>query len=228
VKQFVFQYLVIILSRFIDQSVPVQKIHAFMRAKTRTLLTQIYQSGFDMLPEDVKTDLLNIIQIAKNLGMLEEEIRMVENVKLTTVPLNSHRSDIHIKSVDTEYLIIKGIFKRDSAKFVHHWLDQDDQEQLNKNIERIIRHIEIKRADCMQKFDTTLSPNELLFEKMNMAIVLALYAEKYRDLRVLNTVFKLNDWLFRENNKVRNRSVLARYLHCLYRQEHAARELFTT
>lgn len=86
-----------------------------------------------------------------------------------------------------------------------------------------MRHIEIRRKDCLNKFDSQISDEDKWLEKHDIAI--ARFAKKYREYRVLNTTYKLNDWAFPYYQKKISKVRIIRYLSALVEQEQTTTEL---
>jgi hypothetical protein len=86
--------------------------------------------------------------------------------------------------------------------------------------ERLMRHLEVRRQDT--RWDST---TDKWIEHYQLAAALCRAARNWRDLRLLNTGLKLNDWSFRHAGSQAPGPGLALYLLALAEQEMACWEL---
>ena len=98
-----------------------------------------------------------------------------------------------------------------------------DAELLNTNLEALLRHVEVRRKDCLRPVQPTNIEGAWL-EKHAVAILFSQVASTRRDLRFLNAALKLNDWAYPAHRRVKPTPRFARYLLSLAEQEWALRE----
>ena len=107
--------------------------------------------------------------------------------------------------------------------------DPSDQAFALEQSERLMRHVEVRREFALSQSFLDLPAAQLLLERWDVAILFSRISARHRDLRFLNTAFKLNDWSLRRLSR-RTGSLdadhRARFLLSLAEQESAAGELF--
>lgn len=100
-----------------------------------------------------------------------------------------------------------------------------DPSILSDMMERLLRHIEVRRRGCFQK---SVSRREDTWSmRHRAALLLSEYALCVKDLRFLNAALKLNDWAFPRYRRASSRKNLPLYLAALHSQECALRELLS-
>lgn len=101
-------------------------------------------------------------------------------------------------------------------------------ESIKTELERLLRHVEVKRDLCLSPIVPAVSWDQAWVEKHRVAILFARHARRAGDLRFLNTALKLNDWAFSSHRKMNPRhhaGPLMVYLRSLVEQEAACKEL---
>lgn len=104
------------------------------------------------------------------------------------------------------------------------------KEWLSRELERLLRHIEVKKKHCLSPIIPAAGPSEEWIEKHRMAILLAKQARRSHDLRFLNTALKLNEWAYQSNTgkKVqRTGPNLVVFVRALLEQEAACKDLLS-
>ena len=96
--------------------------------------------------------------------------------------------------------------------------------QADPLMEKILRHVEVKRQKALGRFATDLSIEAQWLERCDVSILFSRFARRRHDLRFLNTVFKMNEWYLKETHGV-SETVQARFLLALAEQEFSAQEL---
>jgi hypothetical protein len=139
-----------------------------------------------------------------------------------------NRFDSWFNTLNREQVLLKGVLTRYSGKYLNYILSTN-REKFNSfiedNVEALMRHIEIKRKDSLLKFDQELDKEEIWIERHDIAVLLARYARKYKELRVLNTLLKLNDWAYPHHQKFDGRVCQLKYIYALCEQEKTMEEL---
>jgi hypothetical protein len=228
VKELFFKNIFNLVSRYLTDTILVPDLHRFMLNQVLTIYDQVNLNGIDSLPITVQNDFINILKIGKDLDSFKSDINWdyyIDKIRIKSnvIPKNS---SINFKM---ENLLKKGVLNKGAGQYLITLLEtQKESEQfLSENIERIMRHIEIKRNKSLDKFDTELSIQEKWLEKHNMAIAFAIYSRRFKDYRVLNTTFKLNEWAYSHYQKKTDGVRLSRYLCALFEQEKSVEEILT-
>ncbi|MDK2979797.1 MAG: hypothetical protein PWQ55_144 [Chloroflexota bacterium] len=96
--------------------------------------------------------------------------------------------------------------------------------QADACLEKLLRHVEVKRRKALRKFNRELSAEDQWLERCDVCILFSRFARRRKDLRFLNAAFKLNEWYFREISAA-SETVQVRQLLSLAEQEASAGEL---
>jgi hypothetical protein len=96
---------------------------------------------------------------------------------------------------------------------------------VNDNLERLLRHVEVKRKDALVAQQDKLDVDALWLERHAVAVLFCHQAIRSHDLRFLNAALKLNDWAFPYYQKPVSEIRLAGYVQALTVQEQATQEL---
>ena len=96
---------------------------------------------------------------------------------------------------------------------------------VNDNLERLLRHVEVKRKEALVVQQDKTDVDALWLERHAVAVLFCHQAIRSHDLRFLNAVLKLNDWAFPYYQKPVSELRLASYVRALTVQEQTAQEL---
>jgi hypothetical protein len=96
---------------------------------------------------------------------------------------------------------------------------------VNDNLERLLRHVEIKRKEALIPNQETPDIETLWLERYAVVVLFCHQAQRSHDLRFLNAALKLNDWAFPYYQKPVSELRLASYVQALTVQEQAVKEL---
>ena len=96
---------------------------------------------------------------------------------------------------------------------------------VNDNLERLLRHVEVKRKDALVAQQDKLDVDALWLERHAVAVLFCHQAIRSHDLRFLNAALKLNDWEFPYYQKPVSGQRLTSYVQALTVQEQAVQEL---
>ncbi len=107
-------------------------------------------------------------------------------------------------------------------------LDQLDSQKYKETtavLEKILRHVEVKRENSLSKFTQPLSHSQIWLERCDISILFSRTARRHSDLRYLNAALKMNEWYLRKIGKTRSQHIKARFLLALAEQELSVKEL---
>ena len=93
------------------------------------------------------------------------------------------------------------------------------------NLERLLRHVEVKRKEALIARQDTPDSDTLWLERHAVALLFCHQAIRSHDLRFLNAALKLNDWAFPYYQRPVSELRLAGYVQALTAQEQATQEL---
>lgn len=196
------------IARFFDDSIGVESINDFLRAELRSLSDQ-------ESPDQAKAD----VRRANTLLSGEQPAC---TPRWTTEECLQWRNSLTLPSV-----LSKGVLARGTGAALYS-LDCHGVERpfVDANLESLLRHVEVKRRQALQKISPAVEEDELWLERQDVAILFISATARRQDLRFLNAALKLNDWSYREYTKRRrNVSSKARFLLALAEQEGSMRSL---
>lgn len=130
-------------------------------------------------------------------------------------------------------LVSKGGLQQGAGYWMERLLSDETavyKEWLSRELERLLRHIEVKKKHCLSPIIPAAGPSEEWIEKHRIAILLAKQARRSHDLRFLNTALKLNEWAYQSNTgkKVqRTGPNLVVFVRALLEQEAACKDLLS-
>ena len=90
---------------------------------------------------------------------------------------------------------------------------------------RLLRHVETRRFKALKVFSSDLDAVQIFQERAEISIFFSRYARRHGDLRYINAVLKLNEWLMSDFRKAKNIETRVKFLLSLAEQEISAREI---
>jgi hypothetical protein len=101
--------------------------------------------------------------------------------------------------------------------------DPTDQKELADILEKLLKHVEVKREHALQKFTQKIPAEQQWLERCDISILFSHTARRWHDLRFLNTALKMNEWYINELGRTSSDLCAARLLIALAEQELSAR-----
>lgn len=102
---------------------------------------------------------------------------------------------------------------------------QGGNQGVTEYLEKILRHIEVKRENSLSKFTQPISNQDIWLERFDISILFSRTACRCHDLRFLNAALKMNQWYLRKIGNTNSVEITARFLRALAEQELCAKEL---
>jgi len=132
-----------------------------------------------------------------------------------------------LEQAEDERIIHKGILMTGGAAklgLLSRYLPDEDA-MLRRNMEFLLRHVEVKRADAFKRYEEALDARELWIERCSYSILFSQIAFLWNDWRFLNAALKLNEYLWKDRNKrfAKENDVL--FILALLEQENAFKEM---
>ncbi len=124
--------------------------------------------------------------------------------------------------LDIKNCFVRGVLRPGCARFLD--FVSSTGPQANALMERLLRHVEVKRQKALRKFAPELSAEAQWLERCDVSVLFSHYARRRHDLRFLNAAFKMNEWYLKES-RGESDAVQARLLLALTEQEICAGEL---
>ena len=174
-KKFFFKTILNIGSKFIEDSIPTERIHQYINDHITHLLGRLEKEDKALIPNDELNSILNIKNICERSNFLKEK-PVWPNLPRRTEATPKMEFDNWFKSLKENKVILKGHISTHSGKFLNYILSSNKEQYKNfikDNIEALMRHIEIKRKDSLHMFDQDLNKESLWIERHEIAILFA-------------------------------------------------------
>jgi hypothetical protein len=222
VKRLLARPLLGLASWYLDDSIPVKKLHGWMRREVKRLSVSQHLSQTS-LADVYEADLLvrqgELVAEWPNLNIPEIRPDQIPEAELL-LWMNQRKG----------HVLGQGRLAQASGRNLGALLELTDRPDVNEFVRRcleaLLRHIEVKRRDALRQVESFGggAPDPEM-ERLDVAILLSRAAIQRRDVRILNSALKLNDWSFGASKRPEYR---ARLLLSLAQQETAAKELLGT
>ena len=217
--------LVALAAKCIDPTVPLERLQTFLAMRLRQLRAPCAADGNCQGGPRLAADLAEAWEIAVQAGLLPSS---EPHTARDASPASSDQLERWVCSVPDAKVITAQRLVAGTGRWLRaiEALGVDTHKEfLDRNLEALLRNVEIRRQRCLQPLLPAADLDVLWMEKHDVAILFASTARRRRDLRFLNAAFKLNDWAFRAHRRLGPRPRLVRYLLALSHQELAAAEL---
>jgi hypothetical protein len=202
-----------------------ERIQAFIRRQAESLMLGSGASEKKALSGGDAALLFHVMEVLPLIGI---EIQTSEQPLPGKVSLSSNEEiQAWVDHLEGERILHKGIAAAGGASMLWKMLlcEQRDVDFLEKNLEVILRHVEVKRKHALLRYTGALTSAQIWQERCGYALVFSLYALIRQDWRFLNAALKLNEWLWKEfHSPFTTREVLP-LLASLAEQEYAFQEL---
>lgn len=196
------------LLRSFDQEVNVEDLRAAVEDGYHRLACE------GNLPQEVRQDLRLLENLMVSLGWQTYG----SPAKLE----NRQPSATDFGDLDIEHCFVRGILRPGCGRYLD--LISSIGPQADALMERLLRHVEVKRQKALRKFAPDLSAEAQWLERCDVSILFSHYARRRKDLRFLNAALKMNEWYLKESQRGTD-AVQARLLLALAEQELSAGEL---
>jgi hypothetical protein len=91
--------------------------------------------------------------------------------------------------------------------------------------ERLLRHVEVKRSNCLMSADQSLPIEQQCLDRYRCSVAFVRLSESTGDLRFLNAAMKINDWAIKSRQKLSAGQATAKLLLSVALQEDALRRV---
>ena len=118
---------------------------------------------------------------------------------------------------------LKGVLRPGSGRYLD--IATNSGPQADALMERLLRHVEVRRQNALRKFSPILSMEAQWLERCDISILFSRFARCRHDLRFLNAALKMNEWYLKETRRFNTDAVRVRLLLALTEQELSAKEL---
>ena len=158
-----------------------------------------------------------------NLGWLDDRPDNAGEFHYTTLEISAAKKWYDL--LESGSVIVQGIVVPGAGKNLDILDTQSGAYNLKVNLEKLLKHVESRREESLNRFTKNLTKLQVLGEKIDISILFSHYARRHLDLRFLNAAFKLNEWLFPKCRLPGISQRFSNYLLALVEQEKNAMEL---
>ena len=202
--------------RMLDDAVPEDTLRAYLVENINRLLE-------NDLDKWSPPDILGLHQCYLLLQMLNLPTpAWPERIPPPPNPPDEHALDAWIETLPNGFGLTRQKLLPGSGEMMINMLAHYPAKYENflaDNLERLLRHVEVKRKDCLPLTETGKNISAAT-EKNNISILFSQYTHSTGDARFLNAALKLNDWAFGTRKQL-NTSEQIRYLLALAEAEAA-------
>lgn len=213
--------LVEILARKADFYLTPEKVRALIEANLEGFQRISDPSGY--VQRDIEQIGANLLE----LGWMKKRFIFDSPPNHASARVGNNLDD-GVKNLQKESIISRGIVKAGWWRYLDD-IDRNRQEDrrgmVAEHMEKLLRHVEVRRERSLQNFDPVLSGEAIWFERLAICILFSRHARRSCDLRFLNTSLKMNDWYYARYKNRRLDAEKVRYILSLSEQECCAAEL---
>ncbi len=212
------------LIRVLDRTVNPETIKTFVINKYGEMI-----STRTFLDEGSLNNIYLIEELMVLLGWLEKRKRVITGIKISEVQ-DIREIQNWLNPIEETIVVKRNIVKVGSGKYLDILDRNTDKKQKSsvlRNLERLLRHIEVKRNLSLTHFDEKIDKDQIWLERHSICILFCRVARRHNDLRFLNAALKLNDFYFREYQKRKLSNRRTSFLLALCEQEYTAMELLS-
>ncbi|HEY60622.1 MAG TPA: hypothetical protein G4N92_08080 [Anaerolineae bacterium] len=215
-------------NRIIDRYHDEESMRTFLFTNFVRLADKVRNSAEDALSPSALVDLSRVQELLQRIGV-EIPDKLIKKyppmAKRQNDRKNFEKWRAHLKG---NKVISRAVVAVDAGMFLDLLADSKkptSQRFYIDNLERLLRHVEVKRKDALLQFDREISADQIWIERHCVTILFCRHARRAKDLRFLNTAFKLNDWAFRNFKHGISFPRKANYLLAVAEQEYSTQEL---
>ena len=168
-------------------------------------------------------------QVLEDLAFLREERHLATRCFTTgplRVQLGAATFDQWRNSLPKCRVVSKGQIASASGHWLDYCINKDTDGFLRDNVERLMRHVEIRRSRAFDGFfEAGSRVDSKLVEACEISMMLSRLAIHFEDRRYLNTSLKITDLLHSRVRDVSDTNIKVRYARSIVEQEIVAREM---
>jgi hypothetical protein len=220
-----FQKLLLSISNSLSENyLQPRKINIFIQKESSALFRQIEEKSMEVFSD---ADKEKIFRICRRLPKLEFVLPVPDLQDSFPASISPEELTGWREKLEDGYVIHKSILKFQSAEMLFGMLESPSTESvfLAENMERLLRHVEVKREKALCQYSEPLSITKSWEERCTFVVLFCCYANQKKDWRFLNAALKLTGWLWKDFHRpFSNFSTLA-LLNALIEQEFTLREM---
>jgi len=166
------------------------------------------------LAQEIRQDLRLLERLMADLGW--------QTYGTPAAPETNPPSAAEFEDMNVENCFARGVLRPGCGRYLDALSRSGTQ--ADAILESLLRHVEVRRQNAVGKFSQELPEETQWLERCDISILFSRFARRRRDLRFLNTAFKMNAWYLKETRGMSD-AVQARLLLALAEQERSAGEL---
>jgi hypothetical protein len=199
--------------RWLDDSIPAEELAQFLTAKLNAVL-----------PVSTWNDPHDQALIVRLRDQFGGPVPLAPITDSTSVQAALAAAHSWLQATAPRQIVERGVLVAGSADhlrvLLNSELDQPTLAWLLEQCERLLRHVETRRQESLQKFTPALDKLAACQERHAVTRLFLQIARVRDDLRFLNAALKLNDWAYRAHRRLpADDSRLLRYLGNLVEQQ---------
>ena len=169
------------------------------KAHTQEQISRYARNAYRRLSHDLETledDAADDVRRAARLLSLDSSTRHPTNADHPDASLEPAMQ--WLGALGDDPVVVHSVVRKDAGRM----LDVIDgsapeavRERIRVHLETLMRHVEVKREDCLSRFEPTVEDRtQRALQYLNVAILFSRRAKREMDIRFLNAALKLNDW----------------------------------
>lgn len=203
---------------FFDRHLTQEDVRRFLVSEYQTIV------GGKAAVGNLHSDLDVVGALLAKLGWINAENQqfMEEMVSISHVDA----AELWMERLYGSHVISQGMVIVGAGKNLDILDSQSSREKfVRSEADLLLSHVENRRRKSLSQFSESLDEQQIFEERSDLTIFFSHYALRHNDLRFLNAVFKLNEWLMSAYRKVKDTQMRAVFLLSLAEQENSARGL---
>ncbi|MGV8025538.1 MAG: hypothetical protein AB2L18_03155 [Anaerolineaceae bacterium] len=201
-----------------------RKINIFIQKESFALIRRIEEKSMEAFSD---ADKEKIFRICRRLPKLEFILPMPDLQDNIPARISPEELAGWCEEFEDGYVIHKGFLKSRSAEMLLGMLESPSTESvfLAENMERLLRHVEVKREKALCQYSEPLSITKSWEERCTFVVLFCCYANQKKDWRFLNAALKLTGWLWKDYRRPFSNFPTLALLAALVEQEFTLREM---
>ena len=215
------------LIRWADDSVPNEELQKRL-LRAFSIALHRYQEDPSKFSARASADLAGTASDLAKAGLINQVPTELQSLA-ATANLDLGTARAWRSRLSENKMLIKSTFAVGSGEMLDA-LDEAGNEEENTFVsaclESLLRHVEVKRKKSLTLTFPVITGSDLFIERQRVILLFCRAASRRKDYRLLNAVFKLNDWSLKAfNPKRQNPDELCSQTRALAAAEACAREM---
>jgi len=198
-------------------------VQKFIYRNSEKIFQDVQKKGFSEFSEEDQERILTIQRQLSKLGM-KPALSFSERKGTKKTIDKCYR---WLTDLPDRLVIKKGVLVYPAAENLLSIVQESkgNEELLDKNMERLLRHIEVNRRKAFSNFAKKIPRRERIEECCRYSLLFCRYAALKNDWRYLNAALKMNEWLWQDYRHPLSKCSSLSLLADLVEQEFTLREM---